>query len=83
MSLVLLGLVLWACYGLAVWARSIRPSAPTRLWFFCERCERRTAREFHSLTATIKACEHDACGFRRCTRDELTPENVGVLYDPN
>ncbi|MEE8551425.1 MAG: hypothetical protein V3T08_09260 [Gemmatimonadota bacterium] len=51
--------------------------------FYCERCEQRTARRFTSLTATVVACgDHSRCGFRRCLRDELHPENVGVMHDP-
>ena len=51
--------------------------------FFCERCERRTAMRITSSTATVLACrDHDLCGFRRCVRDELHPENVGAIYDP-
>lgn len=51
--------------------------------FHCERCEQKTAERFDSMIATVIACgDHEHCGFRRCLRDELYPENVRVLYDP-
>ena len=56
---------------------------PRRPLFYCERCEQQTAMRISSLTATVVVCgDHLQCGFRRCVRDELHPQNVRVFHDP-
>lgn len=59
-----------------------RPT-PGRNMVYCERCEQKTARRLSSPTATVVACsDHTHCGFRRCIRDDVDPQNVRVFHDP-
>ncbi len=73
----------------AVMSASAAPDTPKepppsvhRDLVYCERCESKTAERCVTEAHSCVCCIAPSCGFRRVTRDDLRPGDVGVTYDP-